>query len=115
MSGELEDLAVTGRDPVAAVGVAPGDRAAAVHLQGDRLELVPVFRRVPVEVVLVLLAVGVVEDFIYAHAGPPVTRCDPGSAPTRPAPSLIAPSLASRTAWLRPWPRAAPLMKATLP
>src|SRR3954468_7545718 len=26
-----------------------------------------------------------------------------------------APSCASRTAWLRPWPRAAPVMNATLP
>src|ERR1700728_2038256 len=28
---------------------------------------------------------------------------------------MSAPSWASRTAWLRPWPRAAPVMKATLP
>ena len=28
---------------------------------------------------------------------------------------MSAPSCASRTAWLRPWPRAAPVMKATLP
>src|ERR1700677_3010427 len=28
---------------------------------------------------------------------------------------MSAPSSASRTAWLRPWPRAAPVMKATLP
>ena len=28
---------------------------------------------------------------------------------------MSAPSCASRIAWLRPWPRAAPVMKATLP
>src|SRR5215467_6316512 len=28
---------------------------------------------------------------------------------------MSAPSSASRTAWLLPWPRAAPVMKATLP
>src|SRR5215472_1449617 len=28
---------------------------------------------------------------------------------------MSAPSCASRTAWLRPWPRAAPVMNATLP
>src|SRR5215472_13065112 len=28
---------------------------------------------------------------------------------------MSAPSSASRTAWLRPWPRAAPVIKATLP
>src|SRR4051812_8247935 len=28
---------------------------------------------------------------------------------------MSAPSSARRTAWLRPWPRAAPVMKATLP
>src|SRR5260370_38966981 len=28
---------------------------------------------------------------------------------------MSAPSSASRIAWLRPWPRAAPVMKATLP
>src|ERR1700733_1625135 len=28
---------------------------------------------------------------------------------------MLAPSCASRMAWLRPWPRAAPVMKATLP
>ena len=28
---------------------------------------------------------------------------------------MFAPSAASRTAWARPWPRAAPVMKATLP
>ena len=28
---------------------------------------------------------------------------------------MSAPSWASRTAWLRPWPRAAPVMNATLP
>src|SRR5215470_20374161 len=28
---------------------------------------------------------------------------------------MSAPSWACRTAWLRPWPRAAPVMKATLP
>lgn len=28
---------------------------------------------------------------------------------------MSAPSSASRTAWLRPWPRAAPVMSATLP
>src|SRR3954452_686918 len=28
---------------------------------------------------------------------------------------MSAPSWASRIAWLRPWPRAAPVMKATLP
>src|SRR6516164_9085307 len=28
---------------------------------------------------------------------------------------MSAPSCASRTAWLRPWPRAAPVMKATWP
>ena len=63
-AGELEDLAVAGRDPVAAVGVAPGDGALGVHLLGDRLELVAVLRGVPVEVIPVLLAVGVVEDFL---------------------------------------------------
>src|SRR6201996_6561071 len=29
--------------------------------------------------------------------------------------TMSAPSAASRTAWARPWPRAAPVMKATLP
>src|SRR5271167_1454227 len=28
---------------------------------------------------------------------------------------MLAPSSAKRTAWERPWPRAAPVMKATLP
>ena len=30
-------------------------------------------------------------------------------------PMMSAPSPASRSAWLRPWPRATPVMKATLP
>ena len=53
--GQLEDLGVPGGDPVAAVGVAPRDRALVQHLRGDVGELLPVLGRVPVEVVAVLL------------------------------------------------------------
>ena len=58
-AGEFEDLAVAGRDPVAAVGVRPGDRALGVHLLGDGLELVTVFWGMPVEMEPILLAIGV--------------------------------------------------------
>jgi hypothetical protein len=67
-TGQVEDLAVAGRDPVAAVGVAPCDGAPGLHLGGDLLEPVPVVRGVPVEVVAVLLAVDVAGDVCCVHA-----------------------------------------------
>src|SRR5690348_5495204 len=39
----------------------------------------------------------------------------PGTSSQMSTATMSAPSWASRTAWLRPWPRAAPVMKATLP
>src|ERR1700722_13159615 len=39
----------------------------------------------------------------------------PGTSSRRSTAMMSAPSWASRMAWLRPWPRAAPVMKATLP
>src|SRR5690349_10153950 len=39
----------------------------------------------------------------------------PGTSSQMSMAMMSAPSWASRTAWLRPWPRAAPVMKATLP
>src|ERR1700689_4351867 len=39
----------------------------------------------------------------------------PGTSSSRSTAMISAPSWASRMAWLRPWPRAAPVMKATLP
>src|SRR5258707_10653407 len=39
----------------------------------------------------------------------------PGTSSQMSTAMMSAPSWASRMAWLRPWPRAAPVMKATLP
>src|ERR1700727_3704034 len=39
----------------------------------------------------------------------------PGMSSQASTAMMSAPSWASRMAWLRPWPRAAPVMKATLP
>src|ERR1700729_700109 len=39
----------------------------------------------------------------------------PGMSASTSIAMMSAPSWASRIAWLRPWPRAAPVMKATLP
>src|SRR6185437_4913537 len=39
----------------------------------------------------------------------------PGTSSQMSMAMMSAPSWASRTAWLRPWPRAAPVMNATLP
>jgi hypothetical protein len=50
-AGDVEDLLVPAGDPVPAVRVAPGDRALAVQVIGDLLEVVPVIWRVPVVVV----------------------------------------------------------------
>ena len=58
-AGEFEDVLAVRGDPVPVVGVRPRHRALGLHLLGDLLELQPVLRRVPVEVVAVLLAVAV--------------------------------------------------------
>src|ERR1700757_5298590 len=63
-AGEFEYLVTAGRHPVAAVGVAPGHRAAGVHLLGDLLELRAVLRGMPVEVVPVPLTLAVVDDIV---------------------------------------------------
>ena len=51
-SRELEYLMATGSHPMAVVGVRPCDGTLLVHLVRDREELLAVFRRVAVEVVV---------------------------------------------------------------
>jgi len=61
---------MAGGDPVAAVGVAPRDRALVQHLGGDVGEPLPVLGSVPVEVVVALLPLGVAAgDGFRGHAG----------------------------------------------
>jgi hypothetical protein len=66
-AGELEHRVAAAGDPVAVVGVGPGDRALVVDLLGDLLELGAVLRGVPVEVIPVLLAIAVADDVVDAH------------------------------------------------
>jgi hypothetical protein len=67
-TGELEDLVAAGRYPMAAVGLGPGHRARGLHLLGDGFELRPVPGAVPIEVVLVLLAISVADGVIDTHS-----------------------------------------------
>src|SRR5690606_38529060 len=67
-TGQFEDHIGARGDPVALVGVGPGEGALGVHLLGDLLEPVPVLGGVPVEVVGEgLLAVPVGDRIVDGH------------------------------------------------
>src|SRR5882757_1054483 len=70
--GQLEYSLAAAGDPMAFVGVGPGDRALGVDLLGDLLELGSVLRGVPVEVISVLFAIAVADKVIDAHDVPSV-------------------------------------------
>ena len=74
-AGEFEDLLVPGGDPVAPVRAAPRHRAPGEDLGRDVLELLPVFRCVPIEVIAVLLTVRAVRVSCHVSENSILSNC----------------------------------------
>ena len=78
---QFEDVLAVRGDPVPVVDVGPGHRALGLHLLGDLLELQPVLRGVPVEVVPILLPLAVGGSLrMSSTCSRLVSLCFPGDA-----------------------------------